>query len=739
MGNRVTTRIGLLPADEQAPGSADLAVFHEPLVGSQARTKGNLYLLAQVTGTASGLRRAAADSLEAIEREFYYDLSAGIAVSLARAMRVANRRLFHGRVRYGIGRHGGVSVVALVIAGREAHVAKVGPAAAVVVRERRMYEVPPPPAAEDEDPRVRRRRVAATLGEAPDVEAYAWQGEVTAGDSLALVSRNLAHVIGVAELRRSMAALRPSSAVEHLHHLFTARRGDGSDGIMIIELLEVPSTVPPRRLEPVRPAEPLAGLPDQSPVPLADAIGHLGHQLAAAGGRLRRGGWAALVRTVAWIYAFVPRRRTAYPRRISRTAVRDAGRRRRVGMAGIAVSALLLATAGMLGDIAGPSPTEAIQRAEVAREAVAAAQQALEEVERTVQGAGLVERSPDAARELLNQAHLALGRARAAGVDAGSLLDFQHRVDAGLDLLYGVTRIGDVRSVVELSELAEGASASRMVTASDGTLWIVEPVSGQVLRADPSTGSVALIYRAGQVLDNGTAGQPWLITSAATDVVVIDRERQAWRIDLREQMPRRMALAAPEKIGTDPLVGSVQHRPPLEVFTLYVVDRRAGTIWKWTPEDVIPVDYLAPPEAFLLAEPDLPPEAARDVRVDTDLWLLHADTVTKVSFGTPLPQIDYALGRPPDVELRPTLDYRFIDAAVIGDRELLYVYDAANARIVAFARGDGSFVRQWMAPSAADGPGPLADVRGLTVISTVEGPAVAYLLAADEILRVVLE
>ena len=45
------------------------------------------------------------------------------------------------------------------------------------------------------------------------------------------------------------------------------------------------------------------------------------------------------------------------------------------------------------------------------------------------------------------------------------------------------------------------------------------------------------------------------------------------------------------------------------------------------------------------------------------------------------------------------LDYRLLDGATVGDREFLYVYDAANARIIAFQRADGSFVRQWLAPS----------------------------------------
>ena len=84
--------------------------------------------------------------------------------------------------------------------------------------------------------------------------------------------------------------------------------------------------------------------------------------------------------------------------------------------------------------------------------------------------------------------------------------------------------------------------------------------------------------------------------------------------------------------------------------------------------------------------------------MDVNLWLLQRDTVTRVNFGAPLPQEDYSLDPPPDGEVRQAVDYRLIDGATVGDRELFYVYDAANARIIAYQRADGAFVRQWLAP-----------------------------------------
>jgi hypothetical protein len=277
-----------------------------------------------------------------------------------------------------------------------------------------------------------------------------------------------------------------------------------------------------------------------------------------------------------------------------------------------------------------------------------------------------------------------------------------------------------------------------MVAASDGSLWILETGRGRVLRLDPATGELTVIFRAGQALESGEVpGDPWLIATAATDVVVIDRQRTAWRIDLTERVPRRMPLAGIEGLsGETTLIGALQHRPPLEIFNLYIVDGASGEMWRWTPPAVIPVTYPDPAEPFLTEAPDLDPREARDLRVDVNAWLLHADTVTRVDFGSPRSQADYSLDPPPDAAVRPRLDYRILDGATVGDREFLYVYDAANARLIGFQRADGAVVRPWF---AADGGEWRTDKRALSVTSVADGPPIAYLLTADGVLRLVLE
>ena len=741
MSTRLATLIGLPAEDERAADAGDVIRFHEPPLGARARTKGSLYLLAQVTGVDRRLVAAAREALDALEREYYYDLTGGVPVALRRALSIANRSLYHQRGALGIPARARIGVVALVVHEREAHVVRLGSPTAVLVRDGRMYEVPPPPPATEHDARAPRRQVATSAGEARDTEPLAWRGPLAMGDRIALVSRHLARVVGADELKRTLLAQHPSSAVEHLQHLFASRGANGSDGALALQVVELPATAATHPLEPVRPADPFAGLPDRSPVPLADAVGRELHRGRRAAMAVRRAGAGAVPRLVGALFAFVPRRRTDFPTGIPRTQdLRDA-RRRRLGVAGIAGVAALVALGATVVGLPTAGPAEAIPRATVARESIAHAVALLGRVNERVRGADLVDRDPDAAKAILASARASLESALAAGVPASRLGTLVAALEERADRLHRVTRIVAPDIVVDLAALLDDVEPVDMVAASDGSLWVLDQGRGRVVRIDPASGTAAVVYRAGQAASPGERpGDLWLLATAATDAVVIDRGRVAWRIDLVEQVPRRMAISGIGRLSpTTTLIAALQHRPPLEIFNLYLVDGESGEMDRWSPPPVLPVEFSEPPEPYLSEAPDLDPARARDLRVDVNGWLLHASTVTRIDFGTPRGQDEYSLDPPPDTDLRPTLDYRLIDGATIGDRELLFVYDAASDRLIAFGRADGSFVRQWMAPMSGAASGVLDDVRGLAIASVVDGPPIAYLLTADGVVRLVLE
>ena len=172
---------------------------------------------------------------------------------------------------------GPVGVAVAVVRGRELYVATVGPAEAYLIRQARLSTLPDP----------NRDRGLPVEGLEPEV----WRGELSVGDSLCLVSANIVAKIGTDALKDALVTLHPQSAIEHLHARFVAADGKGSDGALAFEANEVGATYKSKSLVPVRPAEPLAGAPDKSPIPLADTVdlGRGGDRRRGDAGEERRG------------------------------------------------------------------------------------------------------------------------------------------------------------------------------------------------------------------------------------------------------------------------------------------------------------------------------------------------------------------------------------------------------------------------------------------------------------------
>ena len=254
--------------------------------------------------------------------------------------------------------------------------------------------------------------------------------------------------------------------------------------------------------------------------------------------------------------------------------------------------------------------------------------------------------------------------------------------------------------------MREGMGAPRLLT---GLLRVARPI-WKNLEAVAHTLPYDYEVMGDTVDGKPLAREPW--ASIATPTLVVDGGKSRAVVPINDR-----------------LLAALQHRPPLEIFNLYLVDGESGEQRRWTPPPIIPVGYPDPWQPWLEEAPDLPPAEARDLQVDASLWLLHAGTVTRVDFGMPQSQAEYSLDPPPDADVRSTLDYRLLDGATVGDRDYLYVYDAANARILAFQRADGAFVRQWLAPTSGELAGLLDEMAGLVVTSVADGPPVADTLS----------
>lgn len=290
MAVRLQINLGLTAESQRLPDSADTVVVVEPAIGSTLRTKGSLYLL--VTGAGGRRLREATKTVAERIREDYYDLSAGISVCLRKAVRAANNVLLHSPDRAQTGSNGGHGPIGLalaVVCGNELYVATLGPAEAYLVRQARLLTLP------DADPE---RGLPIEDLEGPEV----WHGEITAGDCLILLSPNVTRRIGLGPIQDAVLQLHPQAAVEQIHRQFgsSSLGSVGGDGIVFIEATEVASTHKAAPLKPVWPGDSMAGAPERSPIPLADAVVEsvaavqttARQAQAAADGWLRRGAYS---------------------------------------------------------------------------------------------------------------------------------------------------------------------------------------------------------------------------------------------------------------------------------------------------------------------------------------------------------------------------------------------------------------------------------------------------------------
>ena len=181
-----------------------------------------------------------------------------------------------------------------VVRDNELYVCTVGPAEAYLNRGARLSTLPDP----------HRDRGLPSSEVEPDV----WRGEINVGDQLLLVSPTIVAALGADALKDALVTLHPQSAVEALTARFRDGGGAGSDGALVIEAAEIAATRGGVVPVPVRPAEPLAGTPDRSPIPLADSV--VGGIAAAQSGARRARGAAGGV-----LYRVLTRVQDALPSR----------------------------------------------------------------------------------------------------------------------------------------------------------------------------------------------------------------------------------------------------------------------------------------------------------------------------------------------------------------------------------------------------------------------------------------
>jgi len=714
MAVRLQMKLGFVAEQDRLPDSPDTIVVVEPTVSGIARSKGQLYLLVTARVSSRGASEATRIAAETIRNEYYYDESAGIRVCLEKAIASVNKRLHHQRERLGLGpqdRDGPIGVAVAVVRGNELYVATVGPAEAYLIRQARLSTLP--------DPNRERGLPARELA----VEV--WRGEVNAGDSLVLVSPNVVARLGPDELKDAAVTLHPQSAVEHLHGRFVAAGGSGSDGAIALEATEVAATERQRPLVPVRAAEPLAGSPDRSPLPLADPVADGVVAVQAGASQARRAAGNRLTRAVVALQELLPRRRPAHRRVTPLSARRESQRR-----AAVAILAFIVVVGGLglavflLGG--GVARRDSVTTVTTGQRALDAARADLGQV--FGPGVDLVANDPNRAKGLLTDALKELDNAGQAGIPAAATDPVRRDVVGGLDRLYGVVPIVDQVLLQFDPTAGVPADLRTVVRGPDGLPYVLDRATKSVYRIDLKTKKPTLVIKAGMKASGLTAAAPKLLTVGGADILIIDENNVVWRwrpTDSRGRgTPARVRVTGATSWGDDIVaVGTFLKDRRSGLYNLYVVDPSSRQILSYA----VAADgsYFTAANNWLDTPRDV--SGMTTMYVDGDIFVIDSGKIARYVSGS---SEGWTARSPGDELLRPLTHYSQLASAAERRTGLLYAYDDLNARVIAFDKSNGNYHEQYR---LASGSG-LADVRGMFAIPAVgAAPATLVWITAHEI------
>jgi len=714
-------KLGVIAEPDRVSDSPDTVVVVEPSVGSVARSKGNLYLI--VTSTIASQRTQEATQLaaETIRSEYYYDESAGIRVCLEKAIASANKRLAHQRDRLGLhgdGVNGPIGIGVAVVRGNELYVGTIGPAEAYLIRQARLSTLPDP----------HRERGLPTQDLEPDV----WRGEISVGDSLVLVSPNVMAKLGPDELKDAMVTLHPQPAMEHLHHRFVTADGSASDAMIAIEATEVASTHKSRTLVPVRPAEPLAGAPDRSPIPLADNVTDGVAAVQASAFRARAAAGGAFDRLVVALQDLLPHRRTQYRRVTPAAAKREMQRRAAMAVLAFVVVAVVLGVS--VWAIGGQTPGKDLASLTVGQAALQTARDNLGKV--FAPGVDLVDGDPGRALDLLTKAHDALETAAKNEIPATTIAPLQKQTEDGLDRLYHVVPVAPAK-VISFADSEVKFDIGDLIVGPGGIPFVLDKATKSVYRIDLRAKTATAVFREGTKASGTLEGTPKMIAlGAARDLLVIDSANVLWRWRPKDKEGGGTITSVRVSDGASwgddiRAVGTFLKDASAGLYNMYIVDPSEEQILAYAPArdgsgfPGKPLDRLA--VARDMSKVD-------DLYIDGDIFITDNGTIVRFIDG----RVEgWEADAPPDTLLRDAPKYRLITSATEKRTGVLYAYDPGNARVVAIDKAKGTYIEQYRLVGRAKG---WEDLRGMyVVIPAPEGPATLVWATKDGVYSSVLE
>ena len=653
--------------------SADTVSITRPSTGSKTRSKGVLFIVVGSAIPGPRAREASKLVAETIRHEYYYDESAGVPVCLEKAIKAADRRLRSSREGAGLP-PGSLGVAAAVVRNNELYLATLGGTEAYLVRAARLL--------------MPDRSAPGGVPADDSLSVEVWRGELSVGDGLLLVARNMTETVGTEELKSAVLTLHPQAAVEHLHHLFVAAGGGGSDGLIVVEAKEQTSRVQARSMAPAGNA--YGDLPGTVPEPVGGAVGSAVLGLRDGFDGLRNRLWDLM-----------PRRSTNV-QEVSAVHSR-AETRRRAAMGLLALVVVVFVVGVVLALVPRGADVREFSQIAGSDSALGAAVDAANRAD------NLKESEPATAMEYYREAWTEIEQARATGLSAAALDELEGRVSNGLDELYGAHEV----TVERLAKLPKDPDPMYLVNDErDGAVYL-DQTDGTVYRANLKNGKVESIVKAGDKASGGkTIDTPTQLAVADYVIVVDDKGRPfRWSPSNSAGAGTLAKITLRGRTGFEKDHGDIEaYDPPVGNYRIYVAEPSLNQIMKYT-QDFDGSSFAAP--GPWLSSPSSEVADIDQIYIDFDVYTLFDDTLRRYEFGKW--DGSFELGAlPDDGDLRPGHEFTMVDGS--GSQSSLgraYLYDAKHGRIVGFDKRDGSYIGQWY---PRGGGQEMADVRGLYVI-----------------------
>jgi hypothetical protein len=664
----------------------DVVVIHEPDTGAQMRTKGRLFLLCEVAGGGNAGLQVAREVADLTRNEYFYDLSAGIEVSLRRALRQADRRAAQKLKDH----RGGATlhIACAVVVNNEIYGARVGRAQVFLVRRARLFLPGDEPGELADFVHRTTTREAASLGADPDLVPKVWRQTIEAGDTLIIASGALIEGLGAEMLRSAAVTLHPRAAADHVHNRAVADGVVGSDAAIFVEITQSSGAAQRVAPEPTLVRAPSEVVIAETIRSRLDSLLRLRPRI----GGLFKGAAQPVARAastgVAVGLELMPRRSTQLPRRAENA--RDRSRRQRRAVT--TLSLLLILVAGSVGALAYRD----YQANSAQREydlAMFNAQDALASAHR------LADRKPpdpDGARVKIAQANAKLDEADGSPhANSEQIASLRADASALVDRLDGV--------IVDLGRIAAGANVGQIIGNVNG-LYVADAGSGRLWRVfgDP--------LQTGVVMQKGTrgVGGPTFVTYEADVIYGMDDGRKLWRAEGDQVLDATPADSATWKSVTG-----------IAVFTqnLYVLDSASGQLWKHESTNGAnfgrALAYLGTPIAA---------NAALSLAVDGDVWIV-TNTNEIVRFRrnplvTTAARIDFTprwTGEP----IRPTA------IQAVGGQTNIYLLDAVGRQVVQMSRDGRELLRAKIPATLPQASGFYVSEVGRTIYTTHGSKVVA--------------